>query len=126
MSYSQDAGEISGDTPLASALWAIATRLELSQRLGTNESTVYRWLKRYQQKGIEALLQVKTPPGKQSLVPPTVMNQLHQKLTQPEGFNTYSQIQEWLSQECYDLALSVCVARPSALALRLRSAPLRG
>jgi predicted transcriptional regulator len=35
---------------------ASATRQELSQRLGRNESTVYRWLKRYQQKGIEALL----------------------------------------------------------------------
>lgn len=61
---------------------------------------MYRWLKRYQQEGIEALLELKTPPGKQSLVPPQVMNQLRQKLTQPQGFNSYSQIQEWLSQEC--------------------------
>jgi len=79
---------------------ASATRQELSQRLGRNESTVYRWLKRYQQKGIEALLEVKTPPGKQSLVPQSVLDQLHQKLIQPEGFNSYSQIQEWLSQKC--------------------------
>ncbi len=28
------------------------------------------------------------------------MNQLDQKLTQAEGFNSYSQIQEWLTQEC--------------------------
>lgn len=84
---------------------ALATRLELSQRLGRNESTVYRWLKMYQKNGIEALQEVKTPAGKQSLVPPTVMNQLHQKLTQPEGFNSYSQIQEWLTQECHSCTL---------------------
>ncbi|MDH6058729.1 helix-turn-helix domain-containing protein [Umezakia ovalisporum] len=72
----------------------MATRQELSQRLGRNESTVYRWVKRYQQEGIEALLELKTPPGKQSLVPPQVMNQLQQDLSQPQGFNSYSQIQE--------------------------------
>lgn len=76
---------------------AIATRVELSQRLGRNESTVYRWLKRYQQGGIEALLELKTPPGKPSLIPPTVMSKLHQQLTQPQGFKSYSQIQEWHS-----------------------------
>ncbi|MBI1242876.1 MAG: helix-turn-helix domain-containing protein [Nostoc sp. RI_552] len=73
---------------------SIATRQELSQRLGRNESTVYRWVKRYHQEGIEALLELKTPPGKQSLVPPQVMNQLQQDLSQPQGFNSYSQIQE--------------------------------
>lgn len=63
----------------ASALWAIATRQDLSQRLGRDESTVYRWLKRYKQGGIEALLEVKTAPGKQALIPTTVMSQLHQR-----------------------------------------------
>lgn len=41
---------------------AIATRQEQPQRLGRDESTVYRWLKRYQQSGIDALLEVKTLP----------------------------------------------------------------
>ena len=59
---------------------ALATRKELSQRLGRNESTVYRWLKRYQQEGIEALLELKTPPGKQSLVPH--LNELRNNLKQ--------------------------------------------
>ncbi|MCC5619105.1 helix-turn-helix domain-containing protein [Nostoc sp. CHAB 5836] len=31
---------------------AIATRQELAQRLGRDESTVYRWLQRYKQSGI--------------------------------------------------------------------------
>ncbi|MBN3893038.1 MAG: winged helix-turn-helix domain-containing protein [Nostoc sp.] len=28
------------------------------------------------------------------------MNQLHKRLNQPEGFKSYSQIREWLTQEC--------------------------
>ena len=79
---------------------AIAKRQELSQRLGRDESTVYRWLKRYQQGGINALLEVKTPPGKSGLIPANVMSQLQERLSQPQGFKSYSQIQEWLTQEC--------------------------
>jgi transposase len=79
---------------------AIATRKELSQRLGRDASTVYRWLKRYQQGGIEALLEVKTPPGKSALISAQVMNQLLERLSQPQGFKSYGQIQQWLNQEC--------------------------
>jgi transposase len=78
---------------------ALATRQELSQRLGRDSSTVDRWLKRYKQGGIEALLGVKTPPGKSSLIPALVMKQLSERLGQPQGFNSYSQIQPWLAQE---------------------------
>ncbi|WP_375480572.1 helix-turn-helix domain-containing protein [uncultured Nostoc sp.] len=48
---------------------AIVTRQELSQRLGRDESTVYRWLQRYKQSGINALLEVKTPQGLPALIP---------------------------------------------------------
>ena len=58
------------------ARFANATRQELSQRLGRDESTVYRWLQRYKQSGMNALLEVKTPPGKAALIPEMVMNQL--------------------------------------------------
>lgn len=78
---------------------AIATRQELSQRLERDESTVYRWLQRYKIGGINELLEVKTPPGKSGLIPAKVMDKLTQRLRQPEGFKSYSQIQEWLTQE---------------------------
>lgn len=67
---------------------ALATRQELSQRLGRDESTVYRWLKRYKQGGIDALLEVKTAPGKSGLIPETVMSQLHERLGQSQGFRS--------------------------------------
>ncbi|MEH2068469.1 MAG: helix-turn-helix domain-containing protein [Nostoc sp.] len=63
---------------------AIATRQELSQRLGRDESTVYCWLRRYQQGGIDALLEVKIPLGKPGLIPANVMSQLKERLSQPQ------------------------------------------
>ncbi|MFH7029483.1 MAG: helix-turn-helix domain-containing protein [Heteroscytonema crispum UTEX LB 1556] len=71
---------------------AIATRQELSQRLRPDESTVYRWLKRYKQGGIDALLSVKTAPGKSGFIPETAIAQLRERLGQPQGFRSYSQI----------------------------------
>ena len=54
----------------------------------------------YKQGGIDALLEVKTAPVKSALIPETLMNQLRECLSQPQGFNSYGQIQEWLTQEC--------------------------
>lgn len=79
---------------------AIATRQELAQRLGRDESTVYRWLQRYKQAGIAALLEVKTAPGNASKIPPEAMKRLRERLAKPQGFNSYAQIQQWLWHEC--------------------------
>jgi transposase len=79
---------------------AHATRQELSQRLGRNESTVYRWLQRYKEGGMEALLEVKTAPGKPAALPETVMNQRSERLEMPKGFKSYGEIQEWITQKC--------------------------
>lgn len=78
----------------------VSTRAELAQRLERDESTIYRWLKRYQQGGIEALLTVKTAPGRVSKIPPVAIDKLKQRLSQPQGFNSYGQIQQWLKAEC--------------------------
>jgi hypothetical protein len=62
--------------------------------------TVYRWLNRYQQGRINTLIEVKTPSVKSSLIPANLMSQLQKRLSQPQRFKIYSQIQEWLTQEC--------------------------
>jgi transposase-like protein len=59
----------------------LSTRAELAERLERNESTIYHWLKRYQQGGIEALLTVNTAPGKVSKIPPVALEQLKQRLS---------------------------------------------
>lgn len=78
---------------------AIVTRKELSQKLGRDESTIYRWLKRYRQGGLSNLLDVKTPPGKNSKISTGEMNQLKERLSQPQGFKSYGEIQDWLERE---------------------------
>ncbi len=76
-----------------------ASRKELSQKLGRDESTIYRWLKRYRQGGLTNLLDVKTPTGKKSKISEGEMNQLKERLSQPQGFKSYGEIQDWLNQE---------------------------
>lgn len=78
---------------------AIASRKELSQKLARDESTIYRWLKRYRQGGLTDLLNVKTPTGKKSKISEEEMNQLKERLSQPQGFKSYGEIQDWLNQE---------------------------
>lgn len=80
---------------------AVSTRQKLAQLLGRNESTVYRWLQRYKTGGIDALLEVKKAPGKTSTIPNNVINQLRERLSQPQGFNSYIEVHQWLTQECH-------------------------
>ncbi len=45
------------------------------------------------------MLYVKTPPGKKSNISSQEMNQLKERLSQPQGFKSYGEIQNWLNQE---------------------------
>jgi len=45
------------------------------------------------------LLYVKTPPGKKSKIPELEMNRLKERLSLPQGFKSYGEIQDWLNQE---------------------------
>lgn len=78
---------------------AIATRQALAKQLGRNESTVYRWVQRYKQGGIDALLAVKTAPGKAPKLTPAAMAALQKRLASPTGFKSYGQIQRWLKRQ---------------------------
>jgi transposase len=60
----------------------VSTRAELAQRLERDQFTIYRWLKRYRQGGIEALLTVNTAPGRVSKIPPTALDKVKQRLAQ--------------------------------------------
>jgi len=56
-----------------------------SNTLGYNESTLYRWFCLHQSEGLTGLLQVKTSPGKPSLLPPDVLEGLRQRLQERDG-----------------------------------------
>ena len=72
---------------------------ELSHRLGRNPSTITRWLGKYRQGGLSALLEVLTSPGRPCEFDGEMLERLQNRLEQPEGFTSYGQIQQWLEQE---------------------------
>ena len=57
-----------------------------------------RWLKKYCQGGISNLLYVKTPPGKESKISEREMNQLKERLSEPQGFKSYREIRSLISR----------------------------
>jgi transposase len=78
---------------------------QLAERLGRDPSTVTRWLQRYRQGGLAALLEVKVAPGQTPQLTPEAMAGLQAKLNQPDGFGSYGEIVEWLKAN-YKLELT--------------------
>lgn len=78
----------------------VSSRQRLAQLLARNPSTIYRWLHTYHHEGLDALLQVNTPPGKPAIIQGVILEQLRQRLEDPEqGFRSYVEIHEWLRTE---------------------------
>ncbi|MEH2316956.1 helix-turn-helix domain-containing protein [Nostoc sp.] len=76
---------------------AIAKRLGLDE--ATDEATVTRWLRRYKDQGRSGLLCVKHDLGKKPIVSGENLESLNRRLSEPEGFQSYDQIQQWLISE---------------------------
>lgn len=75
------------------------SRRSLAERLGRDEATITRWLKKYKDGGYRGLLEVKQAPGKEPIVAGEHLERLKRKLSEPQGFHSYSQIQQWLMGE---------------------------
>ncbi|MGD1921912.1 MAG: helix-turn-helix domain-containing protein [Pleurocapsa sp.] len=69
---------------------------EIAQVVGKHRGTVHRWLSKYSQGGIDALLSFKYSSGRKSVLPSWALNALEKQLQQPQGFKSYRQIQQWL------------------------------
>lgn len=72
---------------------------ELAQRLERNPSTISRWLQKYRQGGLCALLEVKTAPGQAPKIDTVMLEGLKARLAQAQGFRSYIEIKQWLKQE---------------------------
>lgn len=73
---------------------------QLSERLGRSSASITRWLQKYRQGGLAALLEVKTAPGAPAKIQGQALEKLQQRLQSDEGFGSYGAIVEWLDQEC--------------------------
>ena len=82
------------------------SRSAAARRLGVHRNTIANWLELYEEGGLEELQEIGEPgpePGQQS-IPPDVMEALKHRLSEPEGFGSYKEIQRWLADR-HDLDL---------------------
>ena len=77
----------------------VTSRRSLAQLLGRDRATVTRWLKKYKDGGYKGLLEVKQAPGKEPIVSGENLERLKTRLSEPQGFHSYSQVQQWLVTE---------------------------
>jgi transposase len=97
--------------------------------LGRHRVTVQKWLKLYRNGGLAGLLERKSPPGRKHSISDWAQNALSKRLEQPEGFNSYGEICQWLETQLgisapyktvhqlvhYRLGASPKVARPQSV-----------
>lgn len=77
----------------------VTSRHQLAEVLGCAESTLYRWFATYQCLGLSGLLKEKTSPGRPTTLTPQTLDCLRQHLSQPQGFSSYGEVQQWLQQQ---------------------------
>ena len=75
------------------------TLQDLADFLGRSISTIESWLTRYRKKGVLGLLAWNYHGGQPPAIPEPVLTALREKLSQPQGFKSYGEIQQWLKEE---------------------------
>lgn len=68
----------------------------LATLIGRHRVTISRWLRQYREGGLARLLKIGKSPGRTPLISEEVKEKLNQELLDPEGFDSYQEIQQWL------------------------------
>lgn len=101
-----------------------------AELLGRHRVTVQKWLRLYRSGGLEVLLEHKPRTGRRQSIPQWAQEALNKRLHQPEGFESYGEICQWLEHQLgisapyktvhqlvrYRLQASPKVARPMSVA----------
>jgi transposase len=74
-------------------------RTQVAALLGVHRTTVGRWLSSYETGGLCCLLSSKKAPGKTPLITVEIKAALKERLASPDGFQSYQQIQQFISDE---------------------------
>jgi transposase len=77
------------------------TRQQVAEHLGVERKAIRHWLTRYEHGGIDAMLTDAKRGRKagQRLLPALVLEQLQRRLNTEQGFASYIEVQQWLSEE---------------------------
>ncbi|MEH2327790.1 helix-turn-helix domain-containing protein [Nostoc sp.] len=95
--------------------------LKRQKLIGRNRVTLHKWIRQYKAGGIEGLLQQKSSPGRPRTIPTWAEKALSKRLHEPQGFNGYQEIVEWLEQ---NLGVNSCYKTIHKLVYyRLESCP---
>ena len=81
----------------------VKTVKQIAIMLGRNRVTVQKWLSKYRQGGLDVLLKSKSNVGgRPSSIRPDIVVKLKEELKNPEGFQSYGEIQQWL-KTCFEI-----------------------
>ena len=84
---------------------AVETVRYLAVIVGRSEPTIHHWLKLYRTGGIEKLLEAPPKTGRPKKLDIETVASIQRELSDPEGFNSYQEIQIWLFT-CLDRQIS--------------------
>jgi len=88
--------------PLLLKSGEVNSRTAAARHLGVHRNTVADWLSLYEEGGLQKIQEIGEPgpePGQQS-IPDEAMEALKDRLAKPEGFDSYTEIQQWLAETC--------------------------
>lgn len=72
---------------------------EAAALLGRHRATLQEWLRLYRKGGIAELLKRKTPSGRRRAIPAWAEKALRKRLEEPQGFDGYQAICDWLESQ---------------------------
>ncbi len=74
------------------------TITQASEILGRHRVTLQDWIAKYRQGGLEKLLERASSPGRPRKIPLWAQKALAKRLEEPEGFESYNAICQWLDR----------------------------
>lgn len=69
---------------------------QLATLSGLHRTTISRWLGRYRSRGLSSLVETRPRSGRPVAIAPEIRQQIERELEDPQGFETYKEVQHWL------------------------------
>jgi transposase len=76
-----------------------ATRQQLAEILCVHRHSIGAWLESYKRGGLAEMLTIGTAPGKDGSLNEAHIARIRQRLQEPNGIASYSDLQRWISKE---------------------------
>lgn len=74
------------------------SRTRVGQLLGVGRRAVGEWLDRYRTEGLAGMLEIRTHTNRPRSLTPEQEEALRQKLSEPEGFESWGAVQAWVNE----------------------------